>query len=185
MQTSNDGGESDWATNTFTTVPPMVQVTVPNGGERWQRGLRYIIQWNANITENVALDLYKGGVLVKTITTNAANIPAYSWQVSTTLAPGNDYSIKIRSTTNGALYDFSDANFGIDVPVINAGAATRLPGGQVQFPFTAPNATQATLWGTSTLTPPNWQNLGPVTVTGGSGVFTTTLPYLFYRLSVQ
>ena len=184
VQTSNDGGESDWATNTFTTVPPMVQVTVPNGGERWQRGLRYIIQWNANITENVALDLYKGGVLVKTITTNAANIPAYSWQVSTTLVPGNDYSIKIRSTTDGALYDFSDGNFGIDVPVINAGAATRLPGGQVQFLFTAPNATQATLWGTSTLTPPNWQNLGPVTAAGGSGVFTTTLPYLFYRLSV-
>jgi hypothetical protein len=185
VNTLNDGGLSDWATNSFTTVPPMVQVTVPNGGEVWQRGLSSIIQWNANISENIALDLYKAGVFVRTIATNAANIPAYKWQVNVTLVPGNDYSIKIRSTTNSALSDMSDAPFSIvDAPVITTSSATRLPDGRLQFGFTAPGAAQATVWGTTILSPPNWQNLGPVTVTGGSGAFTNTPPYLFYRVSV-
>lgn len=185
VQTSNDGGDSDWATNTFTTVPPMVQVTVPNGGEAWQRGLPSIIQWNANIAENIALDLYKAGVFVRTIATNAANIPAYQWQVNLTLVPASDYSIRIRSTTNSALFDMSDAPFSIvDAPVITTSAATQLPNGRVQFGFTAPGAAQATVWGTINLSPPNWQNLGPVAVTGGSGTFTNLPPYLFYRVSV-
>ena len=96
----NDGGVSDWATNTFTTVPPFVQVTVPKGGEAWQRGKSAIIQWNANVGGNIALNLYKAGALVKTLTTNAANIPAYQWQINVSLVPGSDYSIGIRSTTN-------------------------------------------------------------------------------------
>jgi hypothetical protein len=185
VNTLNDGGVSDWATNSFITVPPMVQVTVPNGGEAWQRGLPNIIQWKANIPGNVALDLYKAGAFVRTITTNAANIPAYKWQVNVTLVPANDYAIKIRSTTNSALSDMSDAPFSIvDAPVINSGSAIRLPAGHVQFGFTAPGVAQATLWGTTTLMPPNWQNLGPVTVTAGSGTFTTTPPFFFYRVSV-
>jgi len=34
------------------------------------------------------------------------------------------------------------------------------------------------------LSPSAWHNLGSVTVTGGSGTFTNTPPYLFYRVSV-
>ncbi|MCX6913605.1 MAG: hypothetical protein NT167_11245, partial [Verrucomicrobia bacterium] len=65
VNTSNDGGTSDWATNTFTSIPPMVQVVSPNGGEARQRGLSYVIQWNANVAEKIALDLYKAGVLAR------------------------------------------------------------------------------------------------------------------------
>jgi hypothetical protein len=185
VNTLNDGGLSDWASNTFTTVPPMVQVTVPNGGEACQRGLPYIIQWNANVAENIALDLYKAGVLVKTLATNAPNVPAYTWQVGVTLPPASDYSIRIRSTTNSVLFDLSDAPFSIvDAPAINASSATRLPDGRLQFGFTAPGAAQATLWGTTILAPSVWQNLGPVTLSGGSGTLTTVPPYLFYRVSV-
>ena len=185
VQTANYGGVSVWATNSFTTVPPMVQVTVPNGGEAWRRGLPAIIQWKANVAENIALDLYKAGVFVKTLSTNAPNIPAYTWQISVATTPGSDYSIRIRSTANGALYDMSDATFSIvDAPTISAIPAARLPDGRLQFAFTAPGAAQVTLWGTASLAPANWQNLGLVTVTNGSGTFTTSPGYLFYRLRV-
>jgi len=183
----NDGGVSDWATNTFTTVPPFVQVTVPKGGEAWQRGKSAIIQWNANVGGNIALDLYKAGVLVKTLTTNAANIPAYQWQISVSLVPGSDYSMKIRSTTNSAVSAVSAAPFSIvDAPVINAGSIARLPDGRIQFGGSAPGAATATVLVSTNLL--NWQVLQKLSITNGAGVFTdvapATAPCLFYRVSV-
>src|SRR5262249_47670950 len=38
VNTYNDGGLSDWATNSFSTVSPAIHVTSPNGGELWRRG---------------------------------------------------------------------------------------------------------------------------------------------------
>jgi len=187
VNTVNDGGESDWATSSFTTVAPMVQVTVPNGGEAWQRGSSHFIQWNANVAENIALDLYKGGALVKTIATNSPNNLAYKWSVGVTLVPGSDYAIKIRSTTNVILSDFSDAFFSVvDVPTINAGSITRLPDGSLQFELTAPGADQVTVLGSTNRT--DWESLKPVPVTGGSATFTDNTaiyyPTRFYRVSV-
>ena len=187
VSTSNYGGESDWATNSFTMVPPLVQVTVPNGGEAWRRGLSSVIQWNANVAENIALDLYKAGVFVRTIATNAASIPAYTWSISVSTVPGSDYSIRIRSTTDAALFDTSDAPFSIvDAPAIAAGSMTNLPGGRVQFGLTAPGAAQATVLGSTNLS--SWQELQTLPLTNGAAVFTddtaTAHPATFYRLRV-
>jgi hypothetical protein len=187
VNTLNDGGVSDWATSSFTTVPPMVQVTVPNGGEAWRRGLSSVIQWNANVVENVALDLYKAGVFVRTLSTNAPNIPAYTWPVSVSLVPASDYSIRIRSTTNASLFDESDASFSIiDAPTINAGSVIRLPDGRVQFGLTAPGAAQVTVLGSTNLSV--WQELQTVPVINGSAIFTDDSapnhPSRFYQLRV-
>jgi hypothetical protein len=184
--TYNDVGVSDWATNSFATVPPTVQVTVPSGGAAWQRGLSYVIQWNANITENIALDLYKSGSLVKIIVTNAANIPAYKWLVPVSLVPGSDYAIKIRSTTNAALSAMSGTFSIVDPPAINPGSVVRLGNGNVQFSCTAPGAAQITVFGSTNLV--NWQPLQVVPVTGGAALFTDTTASnyatRFYRLSI-
>jgi hypothetical protein len=187
VNTSNDGGVSDWATNAFATVPPTIKVTVPNGGEAWRRGLAAFIQWDDNILENVAIDLYQGGVLVKTITTNAPSTVSYKWTVDLSLVPGSDYSIKIRSATNAALSDLSDATFSIvDAPTINAGSIVHLPNGSLQFGLTATGAVQATVLGSTNLT--NWQVLQSVPVTNGSAVFTdptaTNYRARFYRVRV-
>ena len=186
VNTSNYGGESDWATNSFITGPPLVQVTVPNGGEAFRRGLSCVLQWNANITESVALDLYKADVFVRTIATNAANIPAYTWSISVTTVPASDYSIRI-STTNAALFDMSDAPFSIvDAPTITASSMTNLPDGRVRFGLTAPGAAQATALGSTNLSA--WEVLGTVPLTNGAAVFTdntaTNRPATFYRLRV-
>ena len=112
VRTQNDGGESEWSVGSFQTVAPKVQVTVPNGGESWKMGLSYFIQWSDNIAESVVIELYKGGAFVKTIAT-APSTGAYKWEVGLDLEPGNDYSIKIKSSANGTLSDASDAAFTI------------------------------------------------------------------------
>ncbi len=184
VNTSNDGGTGAWSVGSFQTVAPFVQVTVPNGGEAWRRGLPYFVQWNDNLAENVRIDLYKGGSLVKNLTPNTPSTGAFKWSIPvSSLTPGSDYTIQITSVTNSGLSSTSAQTFSIvDAPAINS--ATPLPGGQAQFGFTVPGAAQATLWGTTILSPPSWKNLGPVTVTGGSGAFTNTPPYFFYRVSV-
>jgi hypothetical protein len=76
------------------------------------------------------------------------------------------------------------------VPIINTASFVRLPDGRVQFNLTAGAgvATQATVWGTTTLSPPDWQILGTVPLTSGSGVFiedpAPTAPTRFYRVSL-
>jgi hypothetical protein len=187
VQTSNYGGTSDWTTNTFTTIPPMVQMIVPNGGEAWQRGLNHDIVWSNNVVENVALDLYKANVFVKTIVTNSPAIPAYRWSIPVNTVPGSDYTIKIRSTTNSGLYAMSEGPFSIvDAPTFNAGSVVVLPNGSVQFGVTASGAATATVWVSTNL--PSWQVLQSVTLTNGSTVVTdntaTNSSAQFYRLSV-
>lgn len=171
VSAANSAGVSDWATNTFATVPPQVHVTAANGGEAWQRGLKYFIQWDDNLLENVAIELYKGGSFVKNITTNAPSTVSYKWTIDLELPPGSDYSVKIRSATNAAVFDTSDATFSIvDAPTINAKSVTHLSDGRVQFNLTAPGAAQATVLGSTNLTA--WKALQTITVTNGSAVFT-------------
>ena len=106
----NQGGTSDWASASFRTVPPVLQLTVPAGGEVWQRFQVVTIRWNDNISENVALDIYKDGVSNRTIAASIASSGSYTWTVGQFLAfpPGTNYTMKIRSTANSALYDFSE-----------------------------------------------------------------------------
>ena len=181
VSTSNDGGTSDWSVSAFQTVAPMIAVTVPNGGEAWQRGLKYFIQWRDNIAEDVVIDLYKSGVFLTSLATNAST-GAYLWQVGLDLVPGNDYSIRISSAANGDLFGSSDMPFYIDVPKItsihqNQDAAWVLgwsgtsAGVYVEF--------------SPSLAPGQWQSIGgPI-----SGSTWTNAPQAalegFYRLRLQ
>jgi hypothetical protein len=113
VSTINDAGASEWAQASFTTVPPMVKVAVPNGGEKWQRGIEYFIQWEDNLAEDVVIELHKGGLLLETIDT-VPSTGAYKWEVSLTLERGTDYSIQVRSTVDEAMADASDTVFTIN-----------------------------------------------------------------------
>ncbi len=111
--TVNGAGAGPWSQASFTTVPAMVHVTVPNGGEQWQRGIEYFLQWEDNLAENVTIELYKGGSLVRIIDT-AASTGAYKWEADLTLEPGSDYAIGVRSVTDKTMVDVSDTTFTID-----------------------------------------------------------------------
>ena len=185
VNVSNYGGTSDWATNSFATALPAIQLTSPAGGEAWQRGTLHFIQWSNNIAENVAIDLYNGATRVVRLSSSAANVGAYGWSISATNVPGANYSIRVSSSTNAAVFGASPASFSIVDPPVIKGTPVLLPNGQPQqFGFTAPGAASATVWGATSLPATNWQNLGSVTVTGSNGVFTVTPPYNFYRISL-
>jgi len=181
VKTVNDGGESDWAVSAFQTFPPLITVTVPSGGEAWQRGLKYFVQWHDDLAENVIIDLYKSGVFLKSLATTPST-GAYLWPIGFDLLPGNDYSIRISSATNAAVFSTSSWPFNLDVPRISAA-------------YQNPDGSFVLLWnGTSdgvyvqfspTLAPAQWTTVGgPI-----SGSAWTNAPQAgpggFYRLRLQ
>jgi hypothetical protein len=97
--------------------------------------------------------------------------------------------MKIRSTTNPALYDFSppfSLITNLTSVTINGGSLTNLPDGNLQFGFSIPGALEATVMGSTNLS--DWEVLQLVPLTNGSAVFTdstaTNFPQRFYRLRV-
>jgi hypothetical protein len=112
VRVTNDGGTGDWATAMFSTVAPMTLVKAPNGNEGWVQGLKYFIRWSDNVAESVTLDLYHGGAFLKTIATTS-NASAYEWECDLGVTPGNDYSIRVRSSTTASVFDESNATFAI------------------------------------------------------------------------
>jgi len=113
VSTTNEGGTSEWSAGSFETVPPMVQVIVPNGGEKWKRGVEYFIQWDHNLSEDVVLELYKGDTLVAFIDT-VPSTGTYEWEVGLNLESGSEYTIKVKSSVNETLFDISDNTFTIN-----------------------------------------------------------------------
>jgi hypothetical protein len=279
VRTVNQGGASAWASASFFTVPPMLQITSPAGGEVWQRFQVVTITWVDNISENVALDLYLDGISNRTFSATTPSSGSFTWTVAqfSTVPQSTNYTIKIRSLTNPALFDFSErfsiitnltavtvataptglvvtvdgtnytapkvfswlptsshilnaaspqpvgdghsgfifagwsdsgaqshsltvpfspitntASFTTNngIPAINAGSFARLPDGRVQFTFTAGAgvSTQATVWGSTPLLPPDWHIVGAVPLTNGTGVFietpAPTASNRFYRVSI-
>ena len=186
VKTLNEGGTSDWASGVFRTVAPLIQVAFPNGGEALQRGSSYYIRWQDNIAENVNLDLYDSGGLVKTLVTNVPSNGAYLWKIGSDIAPTNDYFIRISSVTNSAMADLSAAPFSVsDLPMIVPGSLVQSVDGRVQFQVNAPAQTQVSVATSTNLQ--DWQVVQTLSLTNGVAVFTgtnATLSDRFYRLRV-
>ena len=148
--------------------------------------MKYFIQWDANLAENVNINLYKSGAFQRTIVTNTST-GAYEWEAALNLIPASDYSIRISSATNPTLFDGSDAAFSIvDAPAINTDSVTRLPDGSVEFILTAPGAATATVLASTNLT--DWEVLQTVPITDGTATFIDSTMTNFvcrcYRLRV-
>ncbi len=186
VNTSNDGGTSDWASSSFATVPPSISVTFPSNGVALQRGISYFIQWEDNTPENVVLDLYKAGVFVKNIKT-VPSVVAFKWQADLTAAPGNDYSIKVSSANNPSVSGISTGTFSlIDPPVIDRASVVRHADGSLQFFVSAVGVPTATVVASTDLK--HWTPLQTLTLTNNSAVFSdnsaASFPGRVYRVQV-
>jgi len=179
------------ATGTYVALLPSITVTVPNGGENWPAGTTQTIRWTyvGSVGTFVRIELLKGGVLTQTIISSfsigTGGSGSYSWAIPSTQALGNDYQVKVTSTTNSAYTDTSDANFTIN-PVPGPSITVATPNGGENW---AAGTTQTISW-TYTGNPGNYVKIqlfkGGVLYrqiissrsigTGGSGSYPWAIP---------
>jgi Ser-Thr-rich glycosyl-phosphatidyl-inositol-anchored membrane family/Matrixin len=93
-----------------------IKVKYPNGQETWVRGNEYTIKWSykGNPGPDVRIQLLKNGSVVGNVTARTPNDGSYNWTVSSRRIPGNDYKIRVMSTSNSAYKDTSNRNFIIE-----------------------------------------------------------------------
>ncbi len=105
----------DYSNNYFSLISASAYITVtsPNGGESWQLGSSHTISWNSNASGNVKIELYKSGSYYRTITSSTSNDGSYSWSIPSNYDAYSNYKIKITSTSNSSLYDYSNNYFSL------------------------------------------------------------------------
>ena len=109
-------------TTTSTAIStPVIQVISPNGGEQWESGKTYTIQWssqNIPYENNISILLVSGAATQQVIATTDMVSPGsifHFWQIPYNIPTGN-YKIKvvyIRSDSVYAADDYSDNEFTI------------------------------------------------------------------------
>jgi len=119
ITSTTNSSYNDTSNESFNILAPTITVTSPNGGENWVVGITQTIQWTytGNPGSYVKIELFKGGVLNRTITSRASKgsrgSGSYRWRIPSTQTQGNDYKIKITSTSNSSFNDMSDEDFSI------------------------------------------------------------------------
>ena len=112
VNATNAVGTSGWSSASFTAVAPKIEVISPNGGEQWQQGLTYYIQWTYNMDDDVVIELYKGSSFYKTIDT-VSGTQTYEWEADLAAKAGSNYYIKVKSSEDNSIFDMSDAPFSL------------------------------------------------------------------------
>ena len=94
--------------------PSPITVTSPNGGEIWVAGSFRNITWTqSGLSGFVTVDLYKGGINLKTLGTADGSAGTFSWAIAADEPAGSDYRIRV---SQGTVWDESDANFTLILP---------------------------------------------------------------------
>jgi len=118
ITSTSNSSVNDYSNNYFSIEdqPPADYVTIssPNGGETWEMGTTHNITWSDNISSNVKIELYKSGSYYRTITSSTSSDGTYSWNIPTNLTESSNYKVKIISTTNNSVSDYSDNSFTIE-----------------------------------------------------------------------
>jgi DNA-binding beta-propeller fold protein YncE len=147
ITSKTDGTVYDESDADFSITAPTITVTGPNGGESYNVGEQIMVSWNytGSPGTTVKVELYKGGVAVKTM---AASYPIASggscvWTIPAGQTPGSDYRVKVTSTRYSAFSDMSDGDFTILPPTVNV---------------TTPNGGES--WTVGTTVPIKWSYTG-------------------------
>jgi 5-hydroxyisourate hydrolase-like protein (transthyretin family) len=91
-----------------------LEVTTPNGGQKWKIGKAYAIKWVVgNGGSYVKIQLYKSGKHYQWISKKTKNDGKYPWKIPSTVKAGSAYKIKITAKTKNSITDSSDKNFTI------------------------------------------------------------------------
>jgi len=102
-----------WYDLHFSMFPIYLNLTSPNGGEEWKKGYSFNITWTDNLSDNVRIDLYNGSSHARTISSSTSSDGSFRWTIPTDLPRSSRYRIKITSTSNSQIYDYSNNYFAI------------------------------------------------------------------------
>jgi hypothetical protein len=84
-----------------------ISITAPVADDDWKMGTIQTITYTDNITDNVAIELFKGSVAVLMINSSTPSSGFYNWTIPTGLTPDVNYRIKVTSTSESSVYDYS------------------------------------------------------------------------------
>ena len=70
-------------------------------------GNEYHLQWNDNLRETIKVELYKGGQYSRTVTASTMSDGSYQWKVPSYLASSSDYQLKLTSTSDENIYEYT------------------------------------------------------------------------------
>jgi hypothetical protein len=120
IYSTSESSISDYSDNYFTieSATPSITVTSPNGYEDWETGTSHSITWNsANLSGNyVGIQLYRSGSYVSSISSSTTDDGSYTWSISSSQTESDYYQVKIYSTSESSISDYSDDYFTIEEP---------------------------------------------------------------------
>ncbi len=106
---TNSQGTSYGDQKNFTTSQaPYISIISPGIDSLWEMSYNKQIKWDDNITENVKIELLKGGSTIKEIEASIPSSGTYNWLIPVDLTAANNYAIKISSINNANISDTSE-----------------------------------------------------------------------------
>ena len=116
---------STTTTGAATTTNISFTVISPNGGEQLAKGNTYPIIWTATGAVSTArISLYEAGNFKEILVAEAANTGSWNWAVSSAIATGNQYKIRVFNLTYPNNFDDSNNYFSIIASSTTAAATT-------------------------------------------------------------
>ena len=94
----------------------LLTIVSPNGGEKLSSGSNIQIKWkydDQSSANGIILILYRDGIKFLTISKSTADSGLFLWKIPENIPSGGKYRIRIRSTRDLSLNDFSDGDFSI------------------------------------------------------------------------
>ncbi len=118
VRCKNEYGISQWSeTYSFTLKDPFLRLISPNGGETWEKGKKYLIQWEHNLQNSFMITLYLDGKPVNNISDSIYSyFGKYYWEVPSYLASSDKYKIRVTVYGDNTRYSESETFFTITEP---------------------------------------------------------------------
>ncbi len=105
---------TDTSDATFSIIAGKITVNHPGSGIKFLKATSQIIQWktSGNAGGYVKIELLKSNKLVSTIASSVYAVTngngSYVWYIPSTIAAGDDYSIRVSSKTNSSIFGISE-----------------------------------------------------------------------------
>ncbi len=93
--------------------PTSITVLSPSSEKRLDPRKTHAITWADNLGGEVNITLYRNGVLLAPLATNAPSNGLYLWKPDASLPLGPGYTVRVASVANPAVYDASDTPFSL------------------------------------------------------------------------